>query len=434
MSIIRSIIRGAMAVMMTVMALDAYAQGLSNEVELIDQSGSDVILKAVIAAPKANKEAEDIAIRSAITTLLNNGVEGINNGNPMLTSPDNSYEGRLATSKRYLMMLSGKPVKKGEFKYNGMSKITYEIPLNIKALKNDLEKQELALHPAWADSKKEMPVVKSAIRPVIVVIPETNSAANSFEDMRDLLDENPAYKGGVNKLTKLFGDNGFTTRDFRTALENSKTDDLLREGAQTDARTMVVQNMPGDIVVKMDIDIKKRDNSNGANVAIRAVERQTEAVLASESFMSGFYHVSDPVVIVDKALDKVAPEFFTKLGEAFDRMAAEGRSMQLDFNLSESVSDWDFDLESPADGSDFKDELYEWLRDNSFKGICDMSLSTSKYIKGTLNIPLWDNEKNRSYRVENFTSALKRFLNKKLGGEYKVNVTALGQKLSIMIE
>lgn len=434
MTITKPIIRSAMTILMTVMALGAYAQELSSDVELVGQSGSDIILKTVVAASKANNEAEELAIRSVIAALLNNGVEGVHNGNPMLAERDNSYEGRLATSKRYLMMLSGKPVKKGEFKYNGMRKITYEIPLNINALKKDLEKQELAMHPAWTDAKKEMPVTKVAIRPVIVVIPETNDAANSFEELRDLLDNNPAYKGGVNKLTKLFSDNGFTTRDFRTAIENSKTDDLLREGAQTDAKTMVVQNMPGDIVVKMDIDIKKRDNTSGANVAVRAVERQTEAILASESFMSGFYHISDPVVIVDKALDKVAPDFFTKLGDAFERMAVEGRSMQLDFNLSQSVTDWDFDLESPADGSEFKDDLYEWLRENSFRGICDMSLSTGKYIKCTLNIPLWDNEKNRSYRVENFTSALKRFLKKKLGGEYNVNVTALGQKLSIMIE
>ena len=434
MSIISAILRGAATVLMAVVALGSYAQGLSSEVELERQSGSDVILKTVVAANKAGKEAEELAIRSAISMLLNSGVEGLNNGQPMLSLPDNSYEARLVSSKRYLMLLSGAPVKVGEFKYGGMKKITYEVPININSLKKDLEKQELSLHHAWADTKKEMPVAKVAIRPVIVVLPETNDGDNDFESLRTLMDENPAYKAGINKLSKLFGDNGFQTRDFRTALENSKNDDLLREGAQTDAKTMVVQNLPGDIVVKTDIDIKSKGNTCGANVTVRAVERQTEALLASETFTSGLYHVSDPVIIVDKALDKVAPEFFTKLNDSFAKMAAEGRSMVLDFNLSSSVSDWDFDLESPADGSDFKEELSDWLRENSFRGIYDMSASTGKYMKATINIPLWDNEKNRSYRVENFTSALKRFLKKKLGGEYNVNITSLGQKLSIMIE
>lgn len=434
MSIITNLVRSAATAIMAVVALNAYSQALSGEVELERQSGSDAVFKTVIAAPKSGKDAEDLAIRSTISTLLNDGVEGLNNGQPMLSKPDNGYEVRLASTKRYLMMLSGKPVKKGEFKYNGMRKLTYEVPLNIETLKKDLEKHDLALNHAWADPQKELPIAQTAIRPVIVVIPEANNAANGFDDLREILETNPAYKAGINKLTKLFSDNGFTTRDFRTALENSKTDDLLREGAQTDIKTMVVQQMPGDIVVKMDIDMKSKGNTGGANIGIRAVERQTEAVLASESFTSGFYHNADPVVIVDKALDKVAPEFFAKLGEAFNKMADEGRSMNLDFNLSSSVSDWDFDLESPADGSEFKEELYEWLRANSFRGICDMSLSTGKYIKATLNIPLWDKEKNRSYRVENFTSALKRFLKKKLGGEYNVNVTSLGQKLSIMIE
>lgn len=414
--------------------LCASAQVQPAEVSLDRQSGSDAVFKTVIVFSKAGKEAEDNAIRATISTLLNDGVPDLNNGQPMLSSPDNGYEGRLASTKRYLMFLSGKPLKTDEFKYNGVRKLTYEVPLNISSLKADLEKHELSLNHAWVDKKKELAPSRASIRPVIVVIPETNNAENGFDDLRSVMEESPAFKTGINKLNSLFGDNGFVTRDFRTALENSKTDDLLREGAQTDVRTMVVQQMPGDIVVKMDIDLKKKGETTGANITIRAVERQTEAVLSSESFTSGFYHVSDPVVIVDKALDKVAPDFFTKLDDSFNRMVAEGRSMNLDFNLSSSVSDWDFDLESPADGSEFKDDLYEWLRENSFKGICDMSLSTGKYIKATLNIPLWDNEKNRTYRVENFTSALKRFLKKKLGGEYNVNVTSLGQKLSIMIE
>lgn len=434
MSIFKSIIRGAAAVVMTVAALGAYAQGVPAEVVMDRQSGSDIIFKTIIAAPKAGKDAEEQAIRSTISAILNDGVSGLNNGQPMLSVPDKGYEGRLISSQRYMMFLSGKPVKTAEMKYNGMRKLTYEVSLNVETLKKDVEKHELAMNHAWADTKKEMPVAKAAIRPVIVVIPETNGEMTGLDQMRELLNNDAAYKAGINKLTKLFSDNGFVTRDFRTAVENSKTDDILRGGAQTDVKTQIVQEMPGDIVVKMDISVKERNNTCGADVAIRAVEKQTEAVLASETFTSGYYHVSDPAIIVDKALDKVAPEFFSKLGEAFNNMAAEGRRMTLDFNLSESVSDWDFDLESPADGSEFKDDLYEWIRENSFKGICDMSLSTDKYIKVNLNIPLWDNEKNRSYRIENFTSALKRFLKKKLGGEYKVSVVSLGQKLVITIE
>lgn len=430
-----NILRCSLAVLLSaIISLSGNAQSLSSDVELENQAGSDAVFRVSVVSPNVGTASEDLAIRSVISALLNTGVEGLNNGQPMLSRPEPEYEGRLASSRGYLMMMSGTPSKVGEMKFNGMYKLTYQVPLNINSLRKDLEKNKFALNHAWIDSKKELSPAEVAIRPVIVVIPEITDGEQGFEELRDLVNKNPAYKTGINKLIQLFGDNGFVTRDFRTAIENSKTSDLLREGAQTDVKTMVVQELPGDIVVKMDIALKHRGNANGANVTVRAVERQTEAVLSNETFTSGFYHISDPAMIVDKALDRVAPDFFSKLGDAFNRMASEGRSMILDINLGEAVSDWDFDLESPADGSDFKEELYEWLRANSYRGIMDMSVSSSKYIKANLNIPLWDTAKNRSYRIENFTSDLKKFLNKKLGGEYNVNVTAMGQKLSIMIE
>lgn len=433
MAIKQIMARVATTVFSAAVALCAYSQNPTGDVTLENQSGSDAVFNTTITYQKTGKEAEDYAVQATINAILHEGVEGLNNGQPMVSVPRKDYDYRLYNTQRYLSMMSGKPVKTGEMKFNGMKKITYQVALNIKALKKDVEKNDLAMNHAWADSKKEDPV-KSAINPVIVVLPETNDAANSFEDLRSLVDNNPGYKTAVNKLSEMFSSNGYTTRDFRTALENSKTDDLLRDGAQTDVKTMIVQQLPGDIVVKIDVTMKQKGATYGANIGLRAVERQTEAVLASETFTSGFYHQSDPTIIVDKCLETVSADFFTKLGDAFTQMATKGRSMNLDFNLSATVADWDFDSESPADGSEFRDELEEWIRANSFKGVYDMSLTTDKYIKATLNIPLWDNEKNRSYRITNFTSALKRFLKSKLGDEYKVNVTALGQKLSIMIE
>lgn len=421
------------AALVAVAAIGAYAQEFSNEVSLESQSGSDAVFRTTVACNKGGKEAEELAIQSTFNALLHNGVEGLNNGQPMLSEGRKDYDYRLYSTRRYTMMLAGKPVKKDEFKYNGMRKITFEVPVNIKSLKNDLAKNDLTLNPAWADAKKEN-TVKAAINPVIVVVPEMNSADGGFEAMRDLVNANPGYKTAVNKLSELFSTNGYKTRDFRTVLENSKTDDVLRDDAQTDVRTMIVQQMPGDIVVKIDVDMKQRGNTYGANVGIRAVERQTEAVLAAETFTSGFYHVSDPVVLVSNAIETIGGDFFAKLNDAFDQMAKNGRSMNLDFNIAQTVTDWDFDTESPADGSDFREELEEWIRANSFQGVYDMSLSTDKYIKATVNIPLWDAEKNRSYRITNFTSALKRFLKSKLGDEYKPSVTAMGQKLTIIIE
>lgn len=432
--ILRNILRSAAAVVfLATTAFCVSAQDLSNEVSIERQTGSDIVFKTSVSSPKSNSEAEELAIKSTINAILHNGIEGLHNGQPMLSEGRKDYDYRLFSTKRYANMMAGKVVKVDELKLNGIRKIVYEVPINIDALKRDAEKNLLSLSHAWADQKKEDPI-KTAFNPVIVVLPEMNGDINSFEAMRALVSDDPAYKTAINKMTELFAEKGYTTRDFRTALENSKTDDLMRDGSQADIRTMIVQQLPGDIVVKLEIGTKQKGNTNSCNIGVRAVEKQTEAILASENFTSGYYHASDPTVLVNNALETVGPDFFSKLNSAFADMAKNGRRMNLDFNLSQTVSDWDFDSESPADGSEFRDELEEWLRSQAFQGIFDMSLSTDKYIKATINLPLWDNDKNRTYRITNFTSALKKFLKGKLGDEYKVNVAAMGQKLSIIIE
>ena len=63
-----------------------------------------------------------------------------------------------------------------------------------------------------------------------------------------------------------------------------------------------------------------------------------------------------------------------------------------------------------------------------------MNNSTDKYIHATLNIPLWNVEKNRSYTISNFASDVKKFLRQQMGDSYRPAVIAQGQKLTITIE
>jgi len=63
-----------------------------------------------------------------------------------------------------------------------------------------------------------------------------------------------------------------------------------------------------------------------------------------------------------------------------------------------------------------------------------MGLNTDKYVHATVNIPLWDMEKNRSYSISNFGSDVRKFFKEQFGDSYKASVTALGQKLLVTIE
>ena len=112
----------------------------------------------------------------------------------------------------------------------------------------------------------------------------------------------------------------------------------------------------------------------------------------------------------------------------------KGREIVIELTLSETVSDWDFDQDTPNGSNNFKDVFDEWLRKHSHQGVYDMGLNTDKYVHATVNIPLWDMEKNRSYSISNFGSDVRKFFKEQFGDSYKASVTALGQKLLVTIE
>lgn len=115
-------------------------------------------------------------------------------------------------------------------------------------------------------------------------------------------------------------------------------------------------------------------------------------------------------------------------------MVAEGREVAIELNLSEAVTDWDFSQSSPATGKPFKRALDAWVREHSFQSVYSMDYSTNKYIKLSVNVPLWDQENNCSYNLSNFGDDLNAFLQSQLGSDYSPEVVAMGQGMSITVK
>lgn len=415
-----------------------YAVGIANaipttcDVTLDSQTDREVTLTSAAIANKG-KEAETLAVKQAFLALIDRGVEGLNSGQPILSSPSNEFNYTLYKEGKYMNYLLANPVKLDESKIGNEKRVRMKVVINLKKLKSDLQASGLAISPAWQNKKEVKATV--ALNPSIVVVPYVKSGGDeSFAGMKELMDKNPAVKHAVNSVTSQFAAHGYKTRDFVTKLANAKTDDLMSEGTQTDTRTMVIQNLPGDIIVTVDLDLFNDNGKGSCSLKLQAVERQTEGNLGAANYSSGQYMTTDYIALTNHALKKIQKEFFNQIKDAFAEMVEKGREMKLEFYLGETVSDWDFDTETPVTEEDFKETLEEWLRTTSNHGIYDMSQNNDKFIAATINIPLWDTERNRSYSITNFNSALKKFLKLHLGDAYKAKIASMGQKLIITIE
>ena len=411
--------------------LTMQAQNYSADVSLVQQDAQSVTVRATAVAAK-KKEAADLAVRSAFHALLHTGIEGVRNGMPMVAVERNDYDYRFFTELRYLNYIRGEAEDVADSKIGGQRRVTVQLAILSKSLLADLEHNEMVVSPGWVDTKKAS--ATAALNPTIVVVPLVEGGGD-FEDMRTLVENSPVVEYAVNKLAAEFSRRGYKTRDFLTQLQNSKNTSLLRQGTQTDLATMMVQNLPGDIVVTVDVEVTTDDRKRSeCSLNVKAVEQQTEGGLASATFLSGQYMTTDSLRLADYAVKKVRDDFFADLKKAFEAMVAKGREVYVDMTLAQSVMDWDFDQQAPYGEDYFKDALDEWLNEHAQQSVYDMGNSTDKYIHIRLNVPLWDMERNRSYKLSNFNSDLKKFLRAQFGEDYEVSVTAMGQRLEVRIE
>lgn len=421
-----------MLTLVVVLCANLRAQNYSNNVTLVQEDGNTATLEVTAIAAK-KKEASELAAKSAFNALFHAGVAGLKNGVPMIAVERRDYDYMFFNESRYINYLAGDINMIDDDKVGGRSRVKVQVTIQLTALKDELERNKLVLSPGWSDAKTVN--ATAALNPTIVVVPYVRSGEADFDAMRNEVNARPSLKAVLDKLTAMFGKHGYKTRDFITQLQNSKTNQILTLGTQSDEKTKIAQMIPGDIVVTVDVIVNNDGTKKSdCQVSIKAVENQTNGNLASAAYTSGQYMTTDTVLLADYALKKISKEFFTNLHSAFEDIIKKGHEIVIDMTLSEAVTDWDFEQEAPNGSDYFKETFDEWLRSHSFQGVYDMNNSTDKYIHATVNIPLWNVEKNRSYSISNFGSDVKKFLREQLGDSYRATVTALGQKLVVTIE
>lgn len=407
------------------------AQNYSDNVTLVQQDGNNVVLLAVGIGDK-KKEAAENATQSAFSTLFHSGISELKNGVPMMAVKRKDFDYLFFSDARYINYLVGEVETVDSKKIAGRYRVTVRLIINIKSLAAELLRNNLALNPGWSDAKAVN--ATAALNPTIVIVPELLTDDVDFERMRKKIMESQVYRYAIDRLSGEFQKQGFKTRDFISQLQNLKTSSLLTMDSQTDEATMTVQRLPGDIVVYVEVKVHTTANKSNCTLTLRAMEKQTNTKLSTVPFSSGDYMTTDSLKLVDYTLKQMKREFFKNLQASFEDIIKKGREVFVEIGLSQAVTDWDFDQDSPATGDYFKDSLDEWLREHAFQGVYDMSNHTDKYINIRVNIPLWNMERNRSYTLSNFSSDIRNFLKKQLGDDYKPSVVAMGTKLVITIE
>lgn len=400
-----------------------HAQDYMTDATLVSSADKTVTLQSSGQGDK-KKTAELMALKSALYTLLYNGVDGVNDGKPLLLTRDKNYEGRLFADNRYTIFIGeNERVGRCEKLPTGNYRAKMQLVVFYEAFRRDAMKV--------AGGSTSNIIKNTAYQPTLTVVP----FARSGQNVRTLLERNKMLSHSVSKLTSEFSKNGYRTKDFISMVQNAKNADVTTYGSKNDAVSLMIQNLSTDIVVTAKVEYIPRPKKQGeVSIELNATEKQTATTLASSTFLSGCYMTTDSVRLADYAISKIQKEFFSTLQTAFKEILQSGRELSIQMVLDRNIDDWDFDQPSPASGEDFKAEFENWLMANTKNGMYDMDRSSDKIIVLRARIPVVDESTGKAYTISNFRNILFKFLNERLNGEYSASIVTMGQGLVVTIK
>lgn len=245
----------------------------------------------------------------------------------------------------------------------------------------------------------------STVQPKIMVVPYVKEG----EDIRTIIEQDPAIRIVMSKIREAFDARGFTTVDFETKLKSQSVNNALSQDARSDLKTMIIQGSGADIYVETEYIYDTSASGSSVKVLMKACDVSTGNALASKDAFSGLFRTTDVGRLAGAAVEKVADEFLTVINSKFSDMIANGRSINVNFKVS---PDADYNLQKEIGSDELTDLLTDWIAYHCYKNNYHIQgAAENELIFDDVRIPLYDSE-GRNYNINQFNRELRQYLRK----------------------
>lgn len=378
--------------------------------DVIYLSGEGTITLKSTASSSEKKQAIPMAVKSAIDTYLFAGIQGVDDGKPILKESDRSthsyYFDRLYENNRYAVF--AKPTDSPKPKKNalGLWEVTVTVLLYKDALDRDLLQNNMRQPEASEMSAEE--VSDKGINPSIMVVPYKQDN----ETYKQILSRDSDKRIAISKVQEEFRSIGVTTVDFEAkynAALRSNEFEYENAGSFDD---QLIKSSGADIYVSVDI-IKRNTGSKGSvSLTLKAYETATGNLLSSQ--ISNYSGTTSFDRLCVGAIHKVSEEFLAEVVESLAKTIDRGTSVTLRVGIAEGS----YRTLNDEVGNDglfvISDYIRTWIRKNAVGGVFHQQGKTDlSMILDNIQIPNKD-ENGILQDANDFAVRLTRYL-KKLG-------------------
>ncbi len=265
---------------------------------------------------------------------------------------------------------------------------------------------------------------QQVVQPKIMVVPKTTQN----EDVREVLEADPAKRIALTVIKDAFDSRGFTTVDFLAKLKNASVKSGLQQDAQTDLKTEIIDGSGADIYVDAEVIFDRQPEGNKVNLILTAYDIATGNSLSNKVGESRRFYSDDVSKLAQKAVESCAEEFLNTLQDKFTDIVENGRTIQIDIRVGAGSSV--LLSNETVDGDPLSDTIEEWIEEHAYKANYHLQGTSDKQmVFDEVRIPVRD-ENGNDFKMRKIRNPLMKTL-KELG--LNASVTTTGNLLTITI-
>ncbi len=319
--------------LLSVCAIHLTAQELySNEVICVKADDNLAVITAAGISDK-KKEVYNMALKSIFNAIFLNGIDGVENGQPLIGKEDSYYMSQFFGS-RYMLFVKdyetvGEPVRQPSKLYKG----TVTARVLLGALKKDLIRNKLMEKSQEDRSMKE--IREQIALPTIMVVPYKRNDRNSYAT---ILKNDFDLRIAVSTVK-----DGFVKLGVKTIAAEGKLEGTLRasewESKNADSNDkQLLMNSGADVYVIVDLQ-KDISATAGSRVSLIMTARETATGmdLASRKSWTNRFRTTDVDKLCAYAAQDVLDGFLKDISKEFARKVEHGNTVVLRVSLADNA-------------------------------------------------------------------------------------------------
>ncbi len=349
------------------LALFARAEEYLDMARLVSQQGTTAVFESTGNGDKP-KDIEANAQKSLFHQLFYKGVEGVNDGKPLVVTENkiytNSFFNETNRYVAYVVPQSVKPI--GKAVKTGTSKMaTYQITIRLQQLLNDMKRNKVysedAINGVEATEVRE---TEDVVLPTVIVVPYKRDGESYAKILQNDYDRRIAVSSVQD---------GFEQRNISTVDLQGKIDAVARRmayeqnaGTAESSDKQLLMTSGADVYVTVDINKDIKPEGSRVALILKAYETASGTILASKTATPVRRFATTAIDALCKhTVDGYLQEFLDDIVKNF--RPAGGTRVVLQFAIGGSSY---MTMNSPAgsNGYSISNIIRQWVRKNAYQG------------------------------------------------------------------